>query len=46
MASIRSHEEARKAIFEYVEVYHNRKRRHSSLGYLTALEAGCQAAAA
>lgn len=42
----RSHEEARKAIFEYVEVYYNRKRRHSSLGYLTPLEAECQATAA
>ena len=41
-----SHEEARKAIFEYVEVYYNRKRRHSSLGYLTPLEAECQATAA
>uniref|UniRef100_UPI00403F5697 IS3 family transposase n=1 Tax=Deinococcus sp. VB142 TaxID=3112952 RepID=UPI00403F5697 len=42
----RSHEEARNAIFEYVEVYYNRKRRHSSLGYLTPLEAECQATAA
>lgn len=33
----RSHEEARQAIFEYVEVYYNRKRRHSSLGYLTPM---------
>ena len=42
----RSHEEARQAIFEYVEVYYNRKRRHSSLGYLTPWEAECQAIAA
>ncbi|MFC6619097.1 IS3 family transposase [Deinococcus radiophilus] len=42
----RSHEEAKKAIFEYMEVYYNRKRRHSSLGYLTPLEAECQATAA
>ena len=42
----RSHEEARQAIFEYVEVYYNRKRRHSSLGYLTPWEAECQATAA
>ncbi|RTR25607.1 IS3 family transposase, partial [Deinococcus radiophilus] len=38
--------EAKKAIFEYMEVYYNRKRRHSSLGYLTPLEAECQATAA
>lgn len=42
----RSHEEAKKAIFEYMEVYYNRKRRHSSLEYLTPLEAECQATAA
>ena len=42
----RSHEEAGKAIFEYMEVYYNRKRRHSSLGYLTPMEAECQATAA
>ncbi|WP_167758014.1 IS3 family transposase, partial [Deinococcus fonticola] len=42
----RSHEEARQAIFEYVEVYYNRKRRHSSRGYLTPWEAECQATAA
>lgn len=42
----RSHEEAKQAIFEYVEVYYNRKRRHSSLGYLTPWEAECQATAA
>jgi putative transposase len=34
--------EARSAIFEYIEGYYNRKRRHSSLGYLSpeAFEAG------
>jgi len=26
-------EEARRAIFEYIEVFYNRKRRHSALGY-------------
>jgi putative transposase len=26
------------AIFEYIEIFHNRKRRHSSLGYLPPLE--------
>jgi len=28
-------QEARLAIFEYIEGYYNRKRRHSALGYLT-----------
>lgn len=27
--------EARHSIFEYLEVFYNRKRRHSSLGYLS-----------
>jgi putative transposase len=31
----RSKEEARKAIFEYIEVWYNRKRLHSSIGYKT-----------
>ena len=37
-----SHEEARASIFEYIEVYYNRKRLHSSLGYQSpeAFEAG------
>lgn len=37
-----THEEARASIFEYIEVFYNRKRRHSSLGYLSpeAFEAG------
>ncbi|MBK9126007.1 MAG: transposase [Chloroflexi bacterium] len=26
---------ARKAIFEYIEVWYNRQRRHSALGYLS-----------
>jgi putative transposase len=26
------------AIFEYLEIFHNRKRRHSSLGMLTPTE--------
>jgi transposase InsO family protein len=29
---------AREAIFEYIEVFYNRKRLHSSLGYRTPLE--------
>ena len=28
-------EEATMAIFEYIEVYYNRQRQHSALGYLT-----------
>jgi transposase InsO family protein len=30
-----THEEARQAIFEYIEVFYNRQRRHSTLGYLS-----------
>ncbi len=32
-----SHEHARGSLFEYLEVYYNRQRRHSSLGYLSPL---------
>lgn len=31
-------EEARKAIFEYIEVFYNRQRLHSSLGYVSPEE--------
>ena len=31
-------EEARQAIFSYIEVWYNRKRRHSSLGYVSPVE--------
>jgi transposase InsO family protein len=31
----RTKEEAKKAIFEYIEVFYNRVRRHSALGYLS-----------
>ena len=31
-------EEARRAIFEYIEVFYNRVRRHSTLGYISPLE--------
>jgi len=31
-------EEAKSAVFEYIEVFYNRKRRHSSLGYLSPSE--------
>jgi putative transposase len=33
----RSHEEARQSLFEYLEIFYNRQRRHSSLGYLSPL---------
>jgi len=38
----RTREEARRSIFEYVEVFYNRKRLHSSLGYVSpeTFEAG------
>ena len=31
--SFRSHAEARMAIFEFIEGFYNRRRRHSALGY-------------
>jgi putative transposase len=34
----RNRAEARQSIFEYIEVFYNRIRRHSSLGYLSPLE--------
>ncbi len=33
-----SHQEARRALFDYLEVYSNRKRRHSLLGYKSPAE--------
>lgn len=30
--------EAKTALFEYIEVFYNRKRRHSSLGYLSPVD--------
>jgi len=32
---LKTRDEARRAIFEYIEVWYNRQRRHSSLGYIT-----------
>lgn len=34
----RTREQARAAIFEYIEVWYNRERRHSSLGYVSPTE--------
>jgi transposase InsO family protein len=31
-------DEARRALFDYIEVWYNRKRRHSTLGYLSPAE--------
>ena len=33
-----SHAEARRGLFEYIEVFYNRQRRHSTLGYKTPME--------
>ena len=30
--------EAREAIFEFIEVFYNRRRRHSTLGYVSPVE--------
>lgn len=40
----RTREEAKVRIFEYVEMYYNRKRAHSTLGYLSPFEYERQAA--
>jgi len=34
----RTRAEARQSIFEYIEVFYNRKRRHAFLGYITPVE--------
>jgi len=34
----RSRNEARRSIFEYIEVFYNRQRRHSALGYMPPAE--------
>ena len=37
--SFPTREAARRALFEYVEIFYNRRRRHSGLGYLTPARA-------
>jgi transposase InsO family protein len=34
-ANFATHLNARRALIEYIEVFYNQKRRHSSLGYLS-----------
>lgn len=36
--SFDSMEQAKSAIFEYIEIFYNRKRRHSALGYISPFE--------
>jgi putative transposase len=37
-STFRTHAEARMAIFDFVEGFYNRRRRHSSLGYLSPVD--------
>jgi putative transposase len=39
LARFRTRAEARAAVFEYVEIFYNRQRLHSGLGYRTPAEA-------
>ena len=34
----RNHDEARQCLFEYIEVFYNRQRRHSHLDYLSPVQ--------
>jgi transposase InsO family protein len=38
-ARFRTREEAKAAVFDYVELFYNRRRLHSALGYRTPAEA-------
>ena len=42
----RTREEARKSIFEYIEVFYNRERLHSANGYLSPVDYELQQKAA
>ena len=33
----RTHAEARASVFEYIEVFYNRQRRHSAIGYVSSV---------
>jgi transposase InsO family protein len=37
-ADFATHETAKAAIFEYMEIFYNRQRRHSTLGYISPTE--------
>ena len=39
MVRFKTRAEARAAIFEYIEVFYNRQRRHSAIGYKTPKQA-------
>ena len=41
-----THQQARDATFELIEVFYNRKRLHSTLGYITPAEADAKAGVA
>jgi transposase InsO family protein len=34
----RTKEEARRSLFQYIEIFYNRRRRHSYLGYISPAE--------
>ncbi len=36
--SFATRDEAKRALFEYIEVFYNRRRRHSALGYVSPAE--------
>jgi putative transposase len=36
--SFKTREEAEKSLFEYIEIFYNRQRRHSTLGYLSPMQ--------
>jgi putative transposase len=36
--SFKTREEAKQSLFEYIEVFYNRQRRHSTLGYLSPMQ--------